>query len=89
MACYGMAPCDEDEDRGGDNFSNTGGSCGYGEECDDSDADIYPGAPDEEGDGIDQNCDGVDGLVDQGDGGVSDGGESDDDAGVSAADGGE
>ncbi|MFN7151269.1 MAG: PKD domain-containing protein, partial [Microthrixaceae bacterium] len=30
-------------------------------DCDDSDPTIYPGAPDEAGDNIDQNCDGIDG----------------------------
>ena len=31
-------------------------------DCDDHDPRRYPGAPDPEGDGIDQNCDGIDGL---------------------------
>ncbi len=34
-----------------------------GEDCDDSDATIFPGADDTVGDGIDQNCDGVDGVA--------------------------
>ncbi|MEO0606558.1 MAG: putative metal-binding motif-containing protein, partial [Myxococcota bacterium] len=36
-------------------------------DCDDTDPDRYPGAPDPLGDGLDQNCDGADGptLVDQ------------------------
>ncbi len=33
-------------------------------DCDDGDRTRYPGAPDLEGDGIDQNCDGVDGWRD-------------------------
>ena len=33
-------------------------------DCDDRDPARYPGAPDPDGDGIDQNCDGVDGWAD-------------------------
>ncbi|TNE89776.1 MAG: hypothetical protein EP330_10225 [Deltaproteobacteria bacterium] len=54
-ALYGMPEVDDDND-GYSNF----------EDCDDSDASIYPGADDPEGDGIDQNCDGVDGIADSG-----------------------
>jgi hypothetical protein len=32
------------------------------DDCDDADPARYPGAPDDVGDGIDQNCDGVDGA---------------------------
>jgi len=32
-------------------------------DCDDTDLNIYPGAPDYIGDGIDQDCDGVDGVM--------------------------
>ena len=32
-------------------------------DCDDTDAEINPGASDLPGDGVDQNCDGVDGLA--------------------------
>jgi PKD repeat protein len=31
-------------------------------DCDDADDSVYPGAPDEAGDDVDQNCDGVDGV---------------------------
>ncbi len=50
QALYGAPAVDQDGD-------------GYleGDDCDDSDASIHPGADDPEGDGIDQNCDGVDG----------------------------
>ena len=33
-------------------------------DCDDHDPARYPGAPDPDGDGVDQNCDGVDGWAD-------------------------
>lgn len=76
MACYGAPPCDESEDV--DNDRDGYGTLGCGDveaDCDDANADIFPGAEDPEGDGIDQNCDYVDGVADDGDGGVSDGGE--------------
>ncbi|TNE89778.1 MAG: hypothetical protein EP330_10235 [Deltaproteobacteria bacterium] len=49
-ALYGAVMVDDDND-------------GYdaGEDCDDGDASIYPGADDPMGDGIDQDCDGSDG----------------------------
>jgi hypothetical protein len=37
-------------------------------DCDDGDASVNPGTPDDMGDGIDENCDGVDGTDDDGDG---------------------
>lgn len=50
-------------------------------DCDDSRADVYPGAADTKGDGTDQNCDGVDGVDADGDGFASttSGGEDCDD----------
>lgn len=49
----GPGPADQDHD--GDGFTPNQG------DCNDNDASIHPGAPDPEGDGIDQDCDGVDG----------------------------
>src|SRR5215218_7621266 len=34
-----------------------------GPDCNDANASIYPGAPDDAGDEIDQNCDGIDGTI--------------------------
>jgi hypothetical protein len=34
-----------------------------GEDCDDDEEDVWPGAPEVPGDGIDQDCDGVDSIV--------------------------
>ncbi len=42
-----------------------------GDDCDDTDATIHPGADDTVGDGIDQNCDGIDGVDGDGDGHAS------------------
>jgi hypothetical protein len=56
MACYGLPPCESGQDADGDGYS----TC-YAEDCDDTNKDINPLAPDTKGDGIDQNCDGVDG----------------------------
>lgn len=70
MACYGIAyNCDEQPpDDDGDGWDTESGyGCGDSHpepDCDDTDATIYPGAPDSLGDNIDQNCDGVDGVVD-------------------------
>ncbi|MEE4330109.1 MAG: putative Ig domain-containing protein, partial [Wenzhouxiangella sp.] len=51
----GLAPEDIDNDL--DTFTERQG------DCDDADNTIFPGAPDPEGDGIDQNCDGIDGEL--------------------------
>lgn len=37
-----------------------------GEDCDDEDPDVHPGAEDPPGDGIDQDCDGADSAADSG-----------------------
>jgi RHS repeat-associated protein len=50
----GPAPLDRDDD--GDGFSENDG------DCDDGDNSIFPGAPDANNDGIDQDCDGLDGT---------------------------
>lgn len=52
VALYGVAVVDEDND-GYDSF----------EDCDDSNPDIYPGAPETAGDGVDSNCDDEDDPV--------------------------
>ena len=57
--CDGVVPEDE-RDQDGDGLSACQG------DCDDDDADTYPGAPEVPGDGIDQDCDGND-LVDDAD----------------------
>ena len=48
-------PTRADTDGDGDGFSPNEG------DCDDSDASIFPGAPEIDGDGIDQSCNGIDG----------------------------
>ena len=51
-----LGPAPEDVDNDGDGFTENQG------DCNDADATIFPGAPDPNGDGIDQNCDGFDGT---------------------------
>ena len=56
--CDGIdPPLDNCADADGDGY--TDGICG-GEDCNDSDPAVYPGAPEICGDGIDQDCDGAD-----------------------------
>lgn len=64
MACYGMVarpmgPYDADCVSDGDRDT----VCAP-RDCDDTRADVFPGAADPDLDGIDQNCDGVDGWRD-------------------------
>ena len=65
-ACYGPPPGRYNHlDRpvpGADDHD--GDSSPAGQDCDDNDRNIYPGAPDVFGDGVDTNCDGVDGWRD-------------------------
>ena len=49
----------ECSDADGDSYSVEGGACGT-VDCSDSDVDIFPGATEICGDGIDQDCDGID-----------------------------
>ncbi len=72
MACYGMPPCESEEDNDGDGSMTC--EDGVDLDCDDSDPNIHPGADDPVGDDIDQNCDGVDGI--RGEGGAGGGGSS-------------
>jgi hypothetical protein len=68
MACYGLPPCNDDQD-------NDGYCPSIGTDCNDANPNIHDYANDPVGDGIDQNCDGVDGEAnppDAGDAGVDD-----------------
>jgi hypothetical protein len=50
---YGVPDTGYLEDLDGDGFTRD-------EDCDDTDATVYPGAPETPGDGVDSNCDGND-----------------------------
>ena len=63
--------CDLDHDG----FTAVG--CG-GPDCDDGSGDFNPSAPDQVGDGVDQNCDGMDGVDADGDGYASEASGGDD-----------
>jgi hypothetical protein len=76
MACYGgpmqatpmRSPNDacSPVDRDGDGFfvcASGEGTLPRAKDCDDSNPQVFPGAGDPPGDGIDQSCDGVDGAV--------------------------
>jgi hypothetical protein len=52
-AAYGLPPTDADMDGYIDQQVG-------GDDCDDADPNVHPGAPDKPGDGKDSNCDGVD-----------------------------
>jgi hypothetical protein len=81
MACYGAPPCEPEDDGDGDGYCL--------DDCDDTNADIYPGADDPLGDDIDQNCDTVDGIYEEEtDGGSSEDGGASDDAGIDETDAG-
>lgn len=76
---FTLTNLDQFFDRDGDGFSAAAG------DCDDSDAEIYPGAAEICGDGIDQNCNGIDlpctadpTVDDDGDGFSEDQGDCDD-----------
>lgn len=58
-AAYGVPETDAD----GDGFFDKNFS---GDDCNDMDKDIHPGAPETAGDGIDSNCDGEDDPTDAG-----------------------
>jgi hypothetical protein len=67
------APCwpDRDGDGHGDQDAAPYDACellvgmsAVGDDCDDGDAEVYPGAPDDPGDGVDGDCDGADAPAD-------------------------
>lgn len=89
MACYGVAyVCENEVDADGDGYIvSDDPACEVPQDardCDDTNADINPGAEDSVGDGIDQNCDGVDGSVGGSGGGGNGGGGGSGGAGGSA-----
>ncbi|MEZ4398668.1 MAG: putative metal-binding motif-containing protein [Kofleriaceae bacterium] len=61
MACYGMIARPMGPNQG---YDRDGDGVGEAVDCDDTRPDVYPGAADLDGDGVDQNCDGVDGWRD-------------------------
>lgn len=67
MACYGLPMCDDNQkvDSDHDGYFVSSDNCILDDQydCDDTRADVHPGANDPEGDNIDQNCDGEDGIA--------------------------
>lgn len=55
---YGIAETGWSQDADGDGYSTGGDSASR--DCDDSDADVHPGAEETFDDGVDSNCDGED-----------------------------
>jgi hypothetical protein len=85
-------PADGDEDSDSDTDSNGGcagrdfdgdgqvsEACG-GDDCNDGDTTVHPGADDVFGDGVDQGCDGVDGVDDDRDGHAREADDCDDES---------
>ena len=70
---FRVANCDRDRDG----YLATTPLCG-GDDCDDLDDRVHPGAVDQVGDDVDQNCDGVDGEDGDGDGHASESSGGDD-----------
>ena len=71
----------EEQDTGDSPTDADGDGVSAQDDCDDANSDVYPGASDSVGDGVDQNCDGVDGVDADGDGdasSVTGGGDCDD-----------
>ena len=67
---FAVTPWNEDLDGDGYGSSVTEDRCDGGEgwalnadDCDDSDGDVYPGAPETPRDGVDQDCDGSDSRI--------------------------
>jgi len=72
LGCGEPGPAAKDlSDADGDGFA-------AGDDCDDGNKNIHPGASDIVGDGIDHNCDGVDGVDADGDGSASEDSGGDD-----------
>ena len=64
MACYGMIAHKHGDLYGGAGADTDGDGVATPEDCNDQQREVFPGAADRDGDGVDQNCDGVDGWRD-------------------------